>query len=49
VGRVLAAGKGATECMGWISSGVVPQGIGEGWVDIEVETSLLDGKFPEYI
>lgn len=49
VGRVLAAGKGATECMGWISSGVAPQGIGEGWVDIEVETSLLDGKFLEYI
>lgn len=37
VGRVLAAGKGAVECMGWISSDVTPQGLGDGWVNVEVE------------
>jgi hypothetical protein len=37
VGRVLAAGKGAVECMGWISSDVTPQALGDGWVNVEVE------------
>lgn len=37
VGRVLAAGKGAVECMGWISSDVTPLGLGDGWVNIDVE------------
>lgn len=37
VGRVLAAGKGAVECMGWISSDVTPQGLGDGWLNIDVE------------
>ena len=40
VGRVLAAGKGARECMGWISSPVTPKGLKhseDAWVDIEVE------------
>ncbi|KAL1875687.1 hypothetical protein VTK73DRAFT_9942 [Phialemonium thermophilum] len=37
VGRVLVAGKGAAECMGWISSDVTPEGLGDGWADIEVE------------
>jgi hypothetical protein len=37
IGRVLAARKGASECMGWISSDVVPRGLGECWVDIDVE------------
>jgi len=37
VGRVLAAGKGATECMGWISSEITPRGTGEVWVNIDVE------------
>jgi len=40
VGRVLATGKGATECMGWISSPITPKGMkysGDCWVDIEVE------------
>lgn len=37
VGRVLAAGKGAAECMGWISSDVIPQGHEDGWVNIAVE------------
>jgi hypothetical protein len=36
VGRVLAAGKGSAECMGWISSDITPRNIGDGWVDIEV-------------
>jgi hypothetical protein len=44
VGRVLAAGKGASECMGWISSDIAPRGAGEGWVDIDVET-LVEGTF----
>ncbi|KAI3327027.1 hypothetical protein HD806DRAFT_520033 [Xylariaceae sp. AK1471] len=37
VGRVLAAGKGSAECMGWISSDIIPQGLGEGWVGITAE------------
>lgn len=37
VGRVLAAGKGTTECMGWISSEITPRGTGEVWVNIDVE------------
>jgi hypothetical protein len=37
VGRVLAAGKGSAECMGWISSDITPQNLGDGWVDIEVD------------
>ncbi|KAF4630195.1 hypothetical protein G7Y89_g7946 [Cudoniella acicularis] len=37
IGRVLAAKKGAHECMSWISSDVIPRGAPEGWVDIDVE------------
>ncbi|KYK59930.1 uncharacterized protein DCS_01064 [Drechmeria coniospora] len=37
VGRVLAAGKGSAECMGWISTDVLPEGVGDGWLSIEVE------------
>ncbi|KAK9414264.1 hypothetical protein SUNI508_02363 [Seiridium unicorne] len=37
VGRVLAAGRGSAECMGWISADVTPEGLGEGWVNIEVD------------
>jgi len=37
VGRVLAAGKGSAECMGWISSDITPQNLGDGWVNIEVD------------
>jgi hypothetical protein len=44
VGRVLAAGKGATECVGWISSTVIPKGTGEAWVNIDVEYQHNDGE-----
>jgi hypothetical protein len=37
IGRILAAQRGAQECMGWISSAVVPKGVGEGWLDIVAE------------
>lgn len=37
VGRVLAAGKGAADCMGWISTDVLPDGVEDGWLTIEVE------------
>ncbi|KAJ2981818.1 hypothetical protein NUW58_g6590 [Xylaria curta] len=37
VGRVLAAGKGSAECIGWISSDVIPQHFDDGWVGIAVE------------
>ncbi|KHN98829.1 uncharacterized protein MAM_03291 [Metarhizium album ARSEF 1941] len=37
VGRVLAAGKGAAECMGWISTDVLPEGAEDGWLTIEVD------------
>ena len=43
VGRVLAAGKAASECMGWVSSPVTPQGPGESWVNIEVELTSWTG------
>ena len=44
VGRVLAARQGASECMGWIASDVVPQGADEGWVNIDVELAVQDRK-----
>ncbi|KAI1156308.1 hypothetical protein F4825DRAFT_322750 [Nemania diffusa] len=34
IGRVLAAGKGSAECMGWISTDVIPQKLDDGWVSI---------------
>jgi hypothetical protein len=43
VGRVLAAGKGAAECMGWVSSEVTPRGPGECWVNIDVELTSQNG------
>lgn len=36
VGRVMAAGSGASECMGWISSPGAPAEHPGGWVDVEV-------------
>ncbi|QUC20083.1 uncharacterized protein UV8b_04324 [Ustilaginoidea virens] len=42
VGRVLAAGKGAADCMGWISTDVLPEGIEDGWLTIEVEDVAED-------
>jgi hypothetical protein len=45
IGRVLAAGKGASECMGWLSSTMKPKGVGEGWVNVEVELEPRSGKF----
>ncbi|KAK3393098.1 hypothetical protein B0H63DRAFT_530741 [Podospora didyma] len=44
VGRVLAAGKGSAECMGWISSEITPKGLGDGWVNIEVEEPTDDAQ-----
>ncbi|KAI0097954.1 hypothetical protein GGR51DRAFT_552752 [Nemania sp. FL0031] len=38
VGRVLAAGKGSAECMGWVSSDILPQKLGDGWVNITAES-----------
>lgn len=52
VGRVLAAGKGASECVGWISSDIVPQGLGNTWVDINVSPVPVLGRllhfFPDF-
>ncbi|KAI0405474.1 hypothetical protein F4802DRAFT_561931 [Xylaria palmicola] len=42
VGRVLAAGKGSAECMGWISSDVIPQNAEDSWVSVAVEDILDD-------
>ncbi|CRK39866.1 hypothetical protein BN1708_016753, partial [Verticillium longisporum] len=44
VGRVLAAGRGSAECMGWISSDIVPEGLGKGWLNIDVEEIPEDVK-----
>jgi hypothetical protein len=45
VGRVLAAGKEAKECTGWISSEITPRGVGDGWVDVEYEPASESSKF----
>ncbi|KAK4229056.1 hypothetical protein QBC38DRAFT_360588 [Podospora fimiseda] len=42
VGRVISAGHGAVECMGWISTDVIPEGLGNGWVNIESEDTSED-------
>ncbi|KAF4345968.1 hypothetical protein FBEOM_110 [Fusarium beomiforme] len=42
LGRVIAAGQGSAECMGWVSSDILPLGIDEGWVNIEVEEVAED-------
>ncbi|KAL2161254.1 hypothetical protein VTH06DRAFT_8474 [Thermothelomyces fergusii] len=42
VGRVLSAGRGAVECMGWISSDVIPRGFGNGWVKIDAKETPED-------
>ncbi|APA11589.1 hypothetical protein sscle_08g063590 [Sclerotinia sclerotiorum 1980 UF-70] len=48
VGRVLAAGKDSSECMGWISSKVKPRGIsGEAWVNIDVEPASQENSTTE--
>ncbi|PQE05017.1 helicase protein [Rutstroemia sp. NJR-2017a BBW] len=45
VGRILAAGKDVSECMGWISSGVKPRGITrEAWVNIDVEGASHESR-----
>lgn len=44
VGRVVAAGREAHECMGWISSEVIPRGPNEGWVEIDVELPPEHGQ-----
>ncbi|RGP61823.1 hypothetical protein FLONG3_10410 [Fusarium longipes] len=42
VGRVIAAGQGSAECMGWVSSDILPLGIEEGWVNVGVEDVAED-------
>ncbi|KAI0172475.1 hypothetical protein GGR52DRAFT_408980 [Hypoxylon sp. FL1284] len=42
VGRVLAAGQGGAECMGWVSSDVMPHGIEEGWVNVSFDAVPAD-------
>ncbi|KAK4457515.1 hypothetical protein QBC42DRAFT_278864 [Cladorrhinum samala] len=44
VGRVIAAGHGAVECMGWISTDVIPEGLGDGWINIESEETTEDAQ-----
>lgn len=45
IGRVLAAGRNSSECMGWISSDIRPRGIsGEAWVNIDVENISQEGS-----
>ncbi|POS88276.1 hypothetical protein EPUL_000894 [Erysiphe pulchra] len=35
VGKVLASRKSSSECIGWVSSDVLPRGVKDGWIDIE--------------
>ncbi|EFW99160.1 hypothetical protein CMQ_5581 [Grosmannia clavigera kw1407] len=44
VGRVLAAGAGAAECMGWVSSDVLPHGFGSGWINVNVDDVAEDSR-----
>ncbi|KAI0998400.1 hypothetical protein K3495_g9795 [Podosphaera aphanis] len=44
VGRVLAATKGASECIGWISSDVLPTDIYEGWINIKTKGNNRKGS-----
>lgn len=44
VGRVLAAGDDAVECMGWISSKIVPEELSDRWVDIEVQEVITSSS-----
>ena len=37
VGRVLAAGKGSAECMGWVSTTIVPKSKDNGWIHIAAD------------
>lgn len=45
IGRILAAGTGASECMGWLSTDCMPKGAKEGWVNIDVEVAPQDGEY----
>jgi hypothetical protein len=45
IGRILAAGKGASECMGWLSSEVLPKDMEDGWVNVEAEMPPKSGMF----
>lgn len=47
VGRVLAAGEGAAECIGWVSTDIIPRGMGDGWLGIEVQD--VAGSFPSCV
>ncbi|PHH82042.1 hypothetical protein CDD82_7190 [Ophiocordyceps australis] len=42
VGRVLAAGEGSSECMGWVSTTVRPAEMEVGWIGIQVEDVTED-------
>lgn len=48
LGRVLAAGKDASECMNWLTSPVKPEGVSEGWVNVQVELEPRSGKFESF-
>ncbi|KAI9817564.1 MAG: hypothetical protein M1827_001176 [Pycnora praestabilis] len=48
VGRVLACLEGSRECSGWISCAVVPDGFGEGWLDVEAKV-LPNPKTPRIL
>ena len=41
VGRVVACLEGSSECMGWISSTVIPEGYGDGWLDVSSAPTTL--------
>lgn len=44
VGRVLATGKGASECAAWVSSDIMPRGIVNSWVSIKAEAVIATGN-----
>lgn len=48
LGRVLACDDNSKECMGWVSSTILPAGFDDGWVDISstpIPLSKLDESF----
>ena len=44
IGRVLAAGKDVSDCINWLTSPVTPEGMTEGWVNVQVELEPRSGK-----
>lgn len=41
LGKILAAKETSTECMGWVSSDIIPRNFKEGWIDLGFKINRL--------